>query len=170
MDSQFTLHVVHDSEDDLTDGTLRDSPTIRLYHPSQSGHSTVDFSQAPQEEVIEHSEESRSAEDQESVGLGDLHRELLLFEGPRRTLEETQNEQREIIRSLRRELSMVKEDCEGLRRQLDFLSQNTSRSSDDSKTMTKKSMACKKLSRIKNGFEPFPLYPPNTLCHWTRGM
>lgn len=111
---------VHDSEDDITDDAGRESPTIRLYYQAQSSRSTVDFSQTPQEEKIEHSDESRSAEDQQSVDLGDLHKELLLFEGPHQTLQEVQTEQGEIIRSLRRELSIIKEDCEGLQRQLDF--------------------------------------------------
>lgn len=120
MRPQFMLQVVRDSEDDLTDGDRRDSPTTRLYKRDRSSPSTVDFSPAPQKEKITYSEEPRSTEEQQSPGPEDSQRELLLFQRQRKELQEAQNENTAVISSLRQNLSVVQDDCEELRSQLNL--------------------------------------------------
>jgi hypothetical protein len=106
--------------DDLTDGYGRDFPTIRLYNKDQSSPSTVDFSPTPRQEKIVHSEEPGSTGKQQSVGLEDSQRELWLFQRSCKELQEAQNEHMEIIRSLRHDLFMVREDRKELQRRLEL--------------------------------------------------
>jgi hypothetical protein len=121
MGPKFLLRVVKDSEDERSGSDDRDSPTIRVCTEHRSGPPIADCGPTQREEMMEHLEESRSTRKKLCVDLENLQRKPWLPQRSREKLQEEQNEQKEIINSLRHELSMAREDCKDLRRQLNLL-------------------------------------------------
>lgn len=118
MHPQFMPRVVDDSEDELTDDGSYDSSTIRLSSANESGLASLNLSQAPREDMIEHPKGPRSIGEEQTVDINDLQTENFLSQEQCQKLQEVQKQHQETIKSLRHQLSIAEKTCEDLKYQL----------------------------------------------------